>query len=166
MPPFTPNPRLFRMYRRIAYPDMPYHSYLAFLLLAISELLLERDGRNDRCARNSVAHGLPLKNVFSKEQTEYMNQQTEWYAPLARGTLRRLSEWQKIRLREIQYWLLTHRGPRNKVITLKVIKDWFKNKRRSLRNTPHAKPDSNRPNISFLTKPRFKKRRPRSSRPT
>lgn len=163
MPQFAPNPDLFSRYVRVAYPDM---CYLVFLILKISDLLLERDGRNDRCARNSVAHGIPLKNVFSKEQTEYMNQQTEWYAPLARGTRRCLSEWQKIRLREIQYWLLTHRGPRNKVITLKVIKDWFKNKRRSLRNTPHAKPDSNRPNISFLTKPRFKKRRPRSSRPT
>ena len=138
-------------YLALGYPDMAYDDYLTF---QIHEYQMKHMNNCSTQFRHIIAHAA-VRNFLSPAQIAYLTRQTEWYAPLNPGTRRCLTDNQKMRLYEIQLWLVMHPGPRNTLITLQVIKDWFKNKRLVMKR--QSKPV--RPK-SFRTTFKFKKQKP------
>ncbi len=142
---------MFIRYLALGYPDMAYDEYLTF---QIHEYQMKHIHNCSTQFRHIIAHAA-VRNFLSPTQKTHLTKHREWYEPLKPGTKQCLTDDQKIRLYEIQLWLVMHPGPRNTIITLRVIKDWFKNKR----NVMKSQPKPVRPK-SFRTKPKFKKRKP------
>lgn len=117
---------VYWLFERTAEGDMSYEEFIQL------EIKMYIENTQAEHTSSKSIYGPRTRNKFSNEQKQFLLFYTEFYAPLKRGTQNRLSEQQKLLIKEIQVWLIHHPFPGNTLITNKVIRGWYRNLRTAL----------------------------------